>query len=132
MEPLERRYFGSDDRAPERRRRRRGEPELGWQIGPGIGGAGDTTLGPGPQTGHGPRDWRRTDERIREDVCRWMSEDARLDARAIDVRVQDGNVTLEGQVEHRRARRLAEDIAAAVPGVRDVFNRLTTRARRSA
>ncbi|HZF05349.1 MAG TPA: BON domain-containing protein [Patescibacteria group bacterium] len=89
-------------------------------------------LGPGPQTGHGPRDWRRTDERIREDVCRWMSEDARLDARAIDVRVQDGNVTLEGQVEHRRARRLAEDIAAAVPGVRDVFNRLTTRARRSA
>jgi len=131
MEPLQRRYFGSHDRGPERRRRR-GEPEVGWQIGPGVAGAGDTTLGPGPHTGHGPRDWRRTDERIREDVCRWMSEDARLDARAIDVRVQDGNVTLEGQVEHRRARRLAEDIAAAVPGVRDVFNRLTTRARRSA
>ena len=112
MEPLERRYFGSDDRAPERRRRRRGEPEVG--------------------TGPEPRDWRPTDERIREDICQWMSEDPRLDARAIDVRVRDGEVTLEGQVEHRGARRLAEGIAAAVPGVRDVFNRLKTRTRRSA
>jgi osmotically-inducible protein OsmY len=35
-------------------------------------------------------------------------------------------------VEHRAARRLAEDIAAAVPGVRKVLNRLKTRDRRSA
>jgi osmotically-inducible protein OsmY len=40
------------------------------------------------------------------------------------VRVDDGDVTLEGRVEHRAARRLAEEIASAVPGVRDVFNRL--------
>ena len=119
MEPLERRYFGGDDRAPERRRRRHGEPGVGGQIGPGVGGAGDATLAPGPQPERGPDDGRRTDERIREDVCQWMSDDARLDTREIDARVQDGDVTLEGRVEHRAARRLAEDIAAAVPGVRD-------------
>jgi osmotically-inducible protein OsmY len=61
-----------------------------------------------------------------------MSDDPRLDAREIDVRVHDGDVTLEGRVEDRAARRLAEDIAAAVPGVRDVFNRLKTGERRSA
>jgi osmotically-inducible protein OsmY len=61
-----------------------------------------------------------------------MSDDPRLDAREIAVSVRDGDVTLEGDVEDRRARRLAEDIAAAVPGVRDVFNRLQTRGRSSA
>lgn len=130
MEPLERRYFARDDRRPARARRR-GAPEAGWQFGPGISGAGDTTLGPGPHAGRGPRDWRRTDEWIREDVCQWMSDDPRLDAREIDVRVQDGDVTLDGRVADRGARRLAEDIAAAVPGVRDVFNHLKTTERRA-
>jgi osmotically-inducible protein OsmY len=125
MEPLERRYFARDD-PPRGRARRRAAPEAGWQFGPGISGAGDTTLARGPHAGRGPRDWRRTDERIREEVCQWMSDDPRLDAREIDVGVQDGDVTLDGRVAHRGARRLAEDIAAAVPGVRDVFNRLTT------
>ena len=132
MEPLERRYFGRDDWHGERERRRRREPEIGWQIGPGAGGAGDTALVPGPHAGRGPRGWRRSDARIRDDVCQWMSDDSRLDAREIDVRVEDGDVTLEGRVEHPVARRLAEEIAAAVPGVRDVFNRLTTPERRSA
>jgi BON domain len=130
MEPLERRYFGPEQR-PYLERRRRGEPQLGWDIGPGAGG-GDTALVPGPHAGRGPRDWRRTDERIRDDVCQWMADDPRLDAREIDVRVEDGDVTLEGRVDDRAARRLAEDIAAAVPGVRDVFNRLSTKERRSA
>jgi hyperosmotically inducible periplasmic protein len=60
-----------------------------------------------------------------------MSDDTRLDARDIDVRVQDGDVTLDGRVADRAARHLAEDIAAAVPGVRDVFNRLRTAERRA-
>ena len=129
MEPLERRYFGRDER-PDRGRRRGGPPEVGWQIGPGAGGAGDMALVTGPHAGRGPRGWHRTDARIREDVCQWMADDPRLDAREIDVRVEGGDVTLEGRVEHRGARRLAEEIAAAVPGVRDVFNRLSSGERR--
>jgi hypothetical protein len=125
MEPLERRYFGDRERRSGGAPRRR-EPELGWHIGPGVGG-GDTALAPGPHAGRGPRDYRRPDERIREDVCQWMSDDPRLDARRIDVQVRDRDVTLRGAVADRTARRLAEDIAAAVPGVRDVFNKLKTR-----
>jgi BON domain len=131
MEPLERRYFGRDDRPADRGRRRR-EPELGWEIGPGAGGAGDTALVPGPHAGRGPREWRRSDARIREEICQSTSDDPRLDAREIDVRVEDGEVTLDGRVEHRAARRLAEEIASAVPGVRDVFNRLSSAEQRPA
>lgn len=124
MEPLERRYFGKHhDRDVPRRRR---EPRLGWTLGPGING-GDTALVPGPHAGRGPRDYRRTDPRIQDDICQWMSDDPRLDARTIEVQVKDTDVTLTGVVEDRRARRLAEDIANAVPGVRDVFNNLRVR-----
>jgi osmotically-inducible protein OsmY len=133
VEPLERRYFGNEPLpTPGAQRRRRGEPRLAWEIGPGVAGAGDATLSVGPHVGRGPRGYRREDERVRDDVCQWMSDDPRLDAREIEVRVCDGDVTLEGDVADRAARWLAEDIAAAVPGVRDVFNRLHTRARRPA
>jgi osmotically-inducible protein OsmY len=47
-----------------------------------------------------------------------------LDASDIEVAVENGDVTLEGSVEDRRMKRLAEDIAASVPGVDDVHNRL--------
>ncbi|HEV8584385.1 MAG TPA: BON domain-containing protein [Methylomirabilota bacterium] len=130
MEPLERRYFG-DDRPNGRRRRKRAEPRVGWQIGPGVEGPGDTTLVPGPP-GAAPLDEPPTDEGIADDVRRWMAEDGRLDTRAVDVHVQNGEVTLEGLVSRRGAKRLAGDIAAAVPGVRSVVNRLRTGPRRAA
>ena len=125
MEPIERRYYGNEryrERERERRTRHPGR-DLGYQIGPGLGG-GDIALGPGPHVGRGPRDYRRSDQRILEDVCEWLAQDARVDAREIGVQVRDADVTLEGSVSDRRARRLAEDIASNVPGVRDVFNRL--------
>jgi hypothetical protein len=133
MEPLERRYYGNERyRARERERRTRHPGrDLGYQIGPAPGG-GDIALGPGPHVGRGPRDYRRPDQRILEDVCDWLAGDSRVDAREIDVRVHDADVTLDGIASDRRARRLAEDIAAAVPGVRDVFNRLRVEGRRRA
>jgi hypothetical protein len=133
MEPIERRYYGNEryrERERERRTRHPGR-DLGYQIGPAPGG-GDIALGPGPHAGLGPRDYRRSDARITEDVCDWLADDPRVDARDIAVSVRDGDVTLEGTVSDRRARRLAEDIAANVRGVRDVFNRLRVTERRSA
>jgi hypothetical protein len=56
----------------------------------------------------------------------------RVDAREIGVQVRDADVTLEGRVSDRRARRLVEDIASSVPGVRDVFNRIRVAERRPA
>ena len=50
--------------------------------------------------------------------------DHELDASHIEALVADGRVTLEGEVDSPRSRRLADDIAHAVPGVAEVHNHL--------
>jgi osmotically-inducible protein OsmY len=47
-----------------------------------------------------------------------------IDASEIEVRVTNCVVTLDGEFETREEKRLAEDIAEAAPGVRDVHNNL--------
>ena len=73
-------------------------------------------------SGRGPKDYVRTDDRIREDVCVRLSWNDEVDATDISVRVADGEVTLEGSVETRHMKRLAEDLAEEVFGVSDVHN----------
>jgi hypothetical protein len=80
--------------------------------------------GTGPYAGRGPRGWRRADDRIFEDVCQRLTDDPDVDANGITVRVDDGEVTLEGTVPTRAMKRLAEDSIEDLPGVRDVQNRL--------
>jgi hypothetical protein len=77
--------------------------------------------------GRGPRNYRRSDERIREDVNDYLARNPDLDATDVDVRVDNGEVTLSGVVEDRGAKRLAEDIADDVSGVTDVHNDLKIR-----
>lgn len=78
----------------------------------------------GGYAGRGPRGYQRSDERIWEDVCEHLTHAASVDASDIEVRVQRGEVTLEGSVATRREKRAAEDIAELVAGVVDVHNRL--------
>jgi len=78
-------------------------------------------------SGRGPKGYVRTDERIREDVCDRLSWDDEVDATDITVRVENGEVTLEGSVETRHMKRLAEDIAEGVSGVTDVHNTVRVR-----
>jgi osmotically-inducible protein OsmY len=78
----------------------------------------------GMHSGRGPRNYQRSDERIREDVNERLTIDARIDASDIDVRVQSGEVTLTGFVEDGRSRRLAEELVEDLSGVRDVHNEL--------
>ena len=78
----------------------------------------------GEHRGKGPKGYKRSDDRIREDVCDRLSDDDELDASEITVTVKGGEVTLEGTVEDRRAKQRAEDLAEAVSGVRDVDNKL--------
>lgn len=74
--------------------------------------------------GVGPRGYRRSDERIREDVSDRLTDDPHIDATGIGVSVAQGEVTLTGTVRDRAARRHAEDIAEAVSGVTHVQNDL--------
>jgi osmotically-inducible protein OsmY len=79
---------------------------------------------PGPYTGIGPRDYRRSDDHICEEVCERLNRHGAMDASDIEVEVQDGEVILRGTVEDRRSKRLAEDLAEAASGVSDVRNEL--------
>jgi hypothetical protein len=79
---------------------------------------------PGPYRGVGPKGYQRSDERISEDICELLTIHGNIDASDIDVNVQNGEVTLEGTVPNRPMKRLAEDVAESVSGVKDVHNRL--------
>ncbi len=74
--------------------------------------------------GRGPADYIRSDDRIREDVNDRLTEDYWLDASRIGVTVAGGEVTLDGTVDGKRAKRRAEDLADDVSGVKHVQNNL--------
>jgi osmotically-inducible protein OsmY len=74
--------------------------------------------------GRGPKNYRRSDERIKEDINERMAYDYSLDASEIEVTVTNAEVLLLGTVTNRHDKRRAEDIAEAVAGVNNVENRL--------
>ena len=78
--------------------------------------------------GLGPRGYKRSDERITEDVHHGLAEDRWLDASDIDVTVKDGEVTLSGTVANRDAKHHAEHLVEDLPGVTHVQNNLRARA----
>jgi hypothetical protein len=78
----------------------------------------------GPYVGRGPQGYQRSDEQICEEVCYRLTQHGLIDASEIEVEVSQAEVTLHGQVDSRRTKRMAEDVAASVGGVKDVHNRL--------
>jgi hypothetical protein len=74
--------------------------------------------------GKGPKSFRRTDERIQEDVCERLWRHPQIDASGIEVEVKGGLVFLRGTVDERRTKRMAEAEIEFVPGVVDVQNEL--------
>jgi hypothetical protein len=78
----------------------------------------------GMYAGRGPRGYRRSDERIHEDVNERLTDDRYVDASDIEVSVDNGVVTLAGRVGSRAEKRRAEDVAELVSGVTDVSNQL--------
>lgn len=85
--------------------------------------------GLGPHQGRGPQGWRRSDQRVREDVCERLSEDRLIDARGIEVEVRDGVVTLGGEAYGASDPTRASQIARAVHGVKDVRLELSVKPR---
>src|SRR3954466_10239646 len=51
--------------------------------------------------GRGPKNYERSDERIREDVCERLERDDRVDASDLEVTVEGGVVTMAGTVLDR-------------------------------
>jgi hypothetical protein len=93
-------------------------PRSDWQ-GADVSGRGE-----GQFRGRGPQGYRRSDERIREDVCECLTLDDRIDASNIDVAVKEGEVTLSGTVSSRDEKHRAEELIERISGVKDVSNTL--------
>lgn len=81
----------------------------------------------GRHKGKGPRNYRRADDRIQEDINDRLTDDSQVDASEVDVSVKNGEVTLSGIVDDRSAKRRAEDIAESVSGVTHLENRIRVR-----
>jgi hypothetical protein len=75
-------------------------------------------------SGIGPKGYKRSDDRIREEVCETLYRSPRVDASDIEVTVKEGCVSLKGTVDNRDAKREAESCIENLPGVEDVFNEL--------
>jgi osmotically-inducible protein OsmY len=74
--------------------------------------------------GKGPKGYKRSDERIHEDVNERLTDDLWLDASHIEIAVHDSEITLTGTVHSRDDRRYAERIAESVSGATHVQNNL--------
>ncbi|HTJ43027.1 MAG TPA: BON domain-containing protein [Kofleriaceae bacterium] len=74
--------------------------------------------------GHGPQGYTRSDARIHEDLCDRLTDDHDVDARQIEVKVSNGDVTLTGRVSERGMKYRAEEIAEQVSGVKEIDNQI--------
>lgn len=80
-------------------------------------------------SGKGPKGYQRSDDRIREDVCERLTRHPEIDASEIDVKVTNGEVTLTGTVDERLSKRMAEEVAENISGVKDVHNQVRVKNR---
>jgi hypothetical protein len=98
----------------------------GWGGSQGMHGGGQGMQGWGGQMrqGRGPKGYKRSDERIREDICDRLTDHHDIDASEVEVKVQNGEVTLTGTVTDRRHKHMIEHIVESMSGVQDVHNQI--------
>lgn len=78
----------------------------------------------GPHWGKGPKGYKRSDERTREDVCDAIAFQGHIDATDVEVKVENGLVTLRGTVALREHERALERLVERCRGVQEVRNEL--------
>ena len=78
----------------------------------------------GVHSGKGPKNYRRSDERIREIICERLTAAADVDATEIEIDVHNTEVVLSGTVTEKQMKYRAEDIIDGVNGVTHVDNRV--------
>jgi hypothetical protein len=94
-------------------------PGGGWPWG---GGAHESAW---PNyAGRGPKGYKRSDDRIREEISDRLMQDHAVDATDIEVLVKDGEVTFSGTVTSRDQKRRAEELAERCNGVSEITNNL--------
>ena len=94
----------------------------GW--GEQIRHAGQQVVSRVKRAFRGPKGYKRSDERIREDVNDRLAQQFDFDPSDVEVAVSGGEVTLTGTVRSRHEKFIAEEIADEVSGVNEVQNQL--------
>jgi len=91
--------------------------------------AGFRTFTPrSPAARRGPKNYRRSDERILEDVYLQLLRDPAIDSSDVSVELHRGVATLTGTVLVRSMKHAIEDIIHAIPGVEEIHNRVKVNA----
>lgn len=76
-------------------------------------------------SGVGPKGYKRSDEKIYEEVCEVLMQHRAIDASNIVVKISEGLVNLSGKVNSRFEKKLAEEIIEPLSGVKDIQNELS-------
>ena len=130
------RYFGNEvdrggrmppsswNREPQRDGPYRGGGGGGYGFHATDMGMGAPEEERGPHYGKGPKGYKRSDERTREDVCDAIAHQGYVDASDVEVKAEGGIVTLSGTVAHRQDKRKLEHLADQCRGVHEVHNEL--------
>ena len=100
----------------------------GWEGSFGSEGDFDSLAEPSAERGGGthrrigPKNYRRSDEKISDDIHDQLTRGWGIDASEVTVEVKDGVVTLTGIVSERRMKHRIEDIVADTAHVSDINN----------
>jgi osmotically-inducible protein OsmY len=103
-----------------------GTPAYSALSGAGFGFTPEIYRAAWGAKGRGPKDYRRSDERIHEEICESLMLDGSIDSSDVSVKVEDGKVTLEGTVPVRLMRYQIEDLADHM-GAQDIDNNIRVR-----
>ena len=77
-----------------------------------------------PRSRAGPKNYTRSDERIRELICERLTQDLSIDVSDVGVEVQGGRVSLAGTVPDRQMKHAIEDVVDNCWGVQDIENNI--------
>jgi hypothetical protein len=95
----------------------------GWSGGQeGPRWSGESQLGSPRRQWRAPKGYTRSDERIREEVCDRLGME--FDASDVEVKVSEGEVTLNGSVHDRGEKYRMEELIEGLGGVKNVHNLL--------
>lgn len=75
-----------------------------------------------PQFARGPKGYKRSDDRLKEDLSEKLHHAYDIDSSDVEIDVKNGEITLSGTVPSREMRYRLEHLADGVVGVNDIHN----------
>jgi len=74
--------------------------------------------------GKAPKNYERSDERIKEEICDRLMSQGMFDPSDVEIEVKDGVVSLQGNVDSRSTKYQLEEISEGILGVKDIDNKV--------